>query len=182
MLDLLEPEEVPFGLVLLAVERPLYRLQKIGYVGEEGNWRVFLQDRGTGRVHTVQAGDLVPEARSRVVAIESLPAEEGWPLRGEAKGPGLQVTLRDLDRQERLVLGREPLRLGELHARVATAQTEGSFLLRTGERIETGETIFALRDLKEFPARATFERAGSGYPEVRTLEPSLEQLPEVDPP
>src|SRR5476651_1308117 len=74
-----EIPEQPFGLELVSVRPEPFRLQLIGYVGTEGDWRGTFQNLVTGEVFLAAAGRRVPNLALSIKALDVRAADVTLP-------------------------------------------------------------------------------------------------------
>jgi hypothetical protein len=67
-----EPDE-PFGLELVAVKPEPFRLQLIGFIGDDGNWRGTFENLRSGEVFLAAAGRRVPSLALYIKSLEVRP-------------------------------------------------------------------------------------------------------------
>ncbi|HVS53777.1 MAG TPA: hypothetical protein VHD62_15585 [Opitutaceae bacterium] len=173
-----EPEE-PFGLELVAVRPEPFRLQLIGYAGEEGHWRGTFENVATGEVFLAPAGRRVAALALSIQRLDVSPQPVAVPesmttrqriatavVHDERTGRDLQLTQRERQLTD------------TLSAVVATAGEGSAREVRAGETFRIGESAYRIDRIQLSPPviEVTKESPNLAQPDRRTLAPR-----EVDP-
>lgn len=158
-----------FGLELAAIRPEPFRLQLIGYMGEEGNWRGTFENLASGEVFLGAAGRRVP---SLGVTIRSLEVR----LQPVAPGQGMVTRQRvatavvqdERAGREVTITHRERRFTDTLSALVAAPGATATREVRQGEVFKLGDANYRIEKIqlsppllevtKEIPGRAPSER------------------------
>ncbi len=184
--SLVEEEIVEeFGVELLAVKPEPFRLQLIGYVGGEGNWRGTFQNVLTGEVFLAGAGHRVPNlglsiksldvSRQPVTVAESMTTRQrvGTAVVHDEKS-GRDVTLTHRDR----------VFTGTVVAFVTETGQTAAREVRMGDSFKIGEATFRVERIATTPPtlEITKESPKLSQPDRRVLTPREVELPEESEP
>ena len=172
----LTDEETPdaFGIELVTVRPEPFRLQIIGYVGEEGNWRAMFQNVLSGEVFLAAAGRRVPNLALTIKSLDvvSLPVtipdsmttlqRVATAVVGDEKA-GRDVTLTH----------RERLYTGTVFAFVAEPGSSAAREVRTGDSFKIGEATYRVDRIETTPPsiEITKESPNLLQPDHRVLTP-----------
>lgn len=168
-----EPVEA-FGLELAAVRPEPFRLQLIGYLGEEGNWRGTFENLVSGEVFLGTAGRRIPELgvtiRSLEVRAQPVAVGEGATSRQRV---ATAVVLDERSGREVTVTHRERRFTDSLSALVAAPGATATREVRPGETFKFGEAAYRIEKIQLSPPRieVTKESPGRVQPDRRTLAP-----------
>ena len=167
------PEE-PFGLELVAVRPEPFRLQLIGYVGGEGDWRGTFENVATGEVFLAAAGRRVPNLALTIKSLE---------VRAEPITIADSMTTRQrvataIVRDERIgrdvtLTHRERQFTGGLSAFVAAPGETATREVRSGETFKLGDATYHVEKILLAPpsVEITKESPSLSQPDQRTLTP-----------
>lgn len=161
----------PFGLVLVKVEQPLFRVQLEGYIGDEGSYRGTFNNVLTGKTFFGVSGKQLPELNLEIVTFEAkrrrIEVPGGSPIIDVTAYAIVKDTVTGqeyrLEPGKRLIDG--PL--------VATFKlldgTERS--IKQGESATVGEATYAVGALTLEPAAAVVTKTATSLkePVVETL-------------
>ena len=179
------PEEA-FGVELVSVRPEPFRLQLIGYVGGEGDWRGTFENVATGEVFLARAGRRVPtlglaikslDVRSETIALpDSMSTRQRVAtavVHDERAGADVTITHR------------ERHFTGGLSAFVAAPGETTTREVRNGETFKLGEATYRVEKILLSPpsVEITKESPTLPQPDQRTLTPreSEESTPPPDP-
>lgn len=183
-------EEVPeeaFGLELVMVRPEPFRLQLIGYVGSEGDWRGTFQNLVTGEVFLAAAGRRVPNLALSIKALDVRAVDITLPQSMTTRQRVATAVIHD-DRTKRDVTltHRERQFTGGLSAFVAPAGEAGMREVREGETFKLGDASYRVGKISLAPPGidVTKESPALAQPDRRTLTPRDADEPAVpsDPP
>lgn len=177
----MEPEEA-FGLELVAVRPEPFRLQLIGYVGQEGNWRGTFQNVASGEVFLARSG--APVAKLGL-AIESFDVV-AQPV---ALAPGVNSRQRvatavvrdDRTGQRTTLTHRERALSGTINALVAAEGQSATREVRQGDVFKSGEATYRVERVQLTPPQVELvkESPKLSQPDRRVLTPrEAEERPE----
>ena len=141
-----------FGLELVAVRPEPFRLQLIGYVGGEGNWRGMFQNVISGQVFLASGGHSVPALALTVRSLDVSP----HPIRmGESMTIRQRVAtaiVRDEKTGRDITLThRERVFTGTLFAFVAAPGETATREVRTGDMFKLGEATYRIEKIEITP-------------------------------
>jgi hypothetical protein len=167
------PEE-PFGLELIAVRPEPFRLQLIGYVGGEGDWRGTFQNLVTGEVFLAAAGRRVPNLALSIKALEVRTVDIALPHSMTTRQRVATAIIHD-DRTKRDVTlsHRERQFTGGLAAFVAATGETATREVRERETFKLGEATYRVEKISLAPPAidVTKESPSLTQPDRRTLSP-----------
>lgn len=176
-----EEMQEAFGLELVAVRPEPFRLQLIGYVGGEGNWRGTFQNVLSGEVFLGAAGRRVPNL---AITIKSLDVSS-QPIRmGESMTTRQRVAtavIRDEKSGRDVTLThRERVFTGTVFAFVAEPGQSATREVRTGDMFKIGEATYRIDKIQTEPAAVEVvkEWPGLAQPDQRVLTPRESDAPE----
>lgn len=164
-----------FDLELLAVAPVPFRLQLVGYVGEEGNYRGAFENVKTSEVFLAREGRRVPE-----LGLEIVEFYVGRGPAADLEMPGLvarvaRALVKDLHTGELITLNDRERR----HTQEARAWIKGlpgepeELLLAEGEILQRGEDTYKFEKIRLAPPTAEVikESAATNQPQRLTLVP-----------
>lgn len=175
-----EPEE-EFGLELVAVRPEPFRLQLIGYVGEEGRWRGTFENVRTGEVFLASAGKQVPalglSIRSLDVRAQPVALADSMTTRQRI---ATAVVRDDKTGREVTLTHRERQFTGSVSAFVALPGETATREVRAGDSFKLGDVTYRIDKVQLAPAslEATKEAPTLVQPDRRSLFPREVELPE----
>lgn len=180
-----EEAEEEFGLELVSVRPEPFRLQLIGYVGDEGNWRGTFENVLTGEVFLSGTGRRVPklgltirklDVRRQPIAVpESMTTQQ----RVATAVVHDERTNRDVT-----LTHRERRFTGTLSAFVAAPGDPNTREVRAGDTFALGHATYRIDRIQLSPStiEATKESATLGQPDRRTLLPRENEAGNTDAP
>ena len=169
-----EDAQESFGLELVAVRPEPFRLQLIGFVGGEGNWRGMFQNLVTGQVFLASGGHRVPALGLTVRSLDVSP----HPIRlGESMTTRQRVATAVV-RDEKLgrdvtLTHRERVFTGTVFAFVAAPGETATREVRTGDMFTLGEATYRIEKIETTPASVEVvkESPTLSQPDRRVLTP-----------
>ena len=163
-----------YGLELIAVRPEPFRLQLIGYVGGEGNWRGMFQNLVSGQVFLASGGHRVPPLSLTVRSLDVSPQ----PIRmGESMVTRQRVAtavVRDEKAERDITLThRERVFTGTVFAFVAAPGETAAREVRTGDMFKLGEATYRIEKIETTPASVEVVKESStlSQPDRRVLTP-----------
>lgn len=179
-----DPEQPdPFGLELVKVEQPLFRLQLVGYVGEGDQARGNFLNVKTGAVIFGTTGKKLPELNLEIVRFSANRRVVPQPSGTTLVFVEVSAVVRDT------VTGVETTL--DSKTRVPEGPIQATFKLpdgtqrnaKTGESFTLGDSTFKIGDLTLDPpsAKATKEGGKLPAPETQTLTIPPPPAPAADP-
>jgi hypothetical protein len=171
-----------FGLELVAVRPEPFRLQLIGYVGGEGNWRGTFQNVLSGEVFLGAAGRRVPNL---ALTIKSLDVSAQPIQMGESMVTRQRVAtavIRDEKTGRDVTLThRERHFTGTVFAFVAAPGETATREVRTGDMFKLGDTTYRIEKIQMTPpsVEVVKESPSLPQPEHRVLTPREAEAPEA---
>ncbi|MEZ0215779.1 MAG: hypothetical protein ACAH89_01455 [Rariglobus sp.] len=168
-------KEVPFGLTLVSVKQDAYRLQLVGYVGAEGDYRGTFQNTITGDTIIGRAGKVIAALdltiktfevkRNKIISKDSMPVydTEATAVVVDTK-TGEEIRLTN---KARLIKGTP----------FATLKADGAadtVTHKAGEKFTVGDATYSVVNVTAEPPSVvvTKETAQSAVPETKTLTPA----------
>lgn len=167
------PEE-PFGLELVSVRQEPFRLQLIGYVGGEGNWRGTFQNLASGEVFLATAGFKVPRLgvtiRSFDVQLVDTPIRESMTTRQRV---ATALIHDDRTGQDVTITHRERRYTGTVSAFVAAPGETATREVRAGDTLKLGPAVYKIDQIQLAPPvlEVTKDAPTLPQPDHRTLTP-----------
>lgn len=181
-----EEAQEGFGLELVAVRPEPFRLQLIGYVGGEGNWRGTFQNVVSGQVFLGVAGMRVPTLNLTIKSLDVSPQ----PIRmGESMTTRQRVAtavIHDEKANRDVTLThRERQFTGTVFAFVALPGQTATREVRAGDMFTIGEATYRIEKVETAPASVeiTKESPNLSQPDRRVLLPretEASETPEPD--
>lgn len=166
-------EEKPFGLEIVSVKQDVYRLQLVGYIGGEGDYRGTFEDATTGETVIGRAGKVFPKLgltvksfevkRNKIISKDSMPVydTEATAVVVDSK-TGEEVVLSN---KRRLIKG-TPI------ATFKFLETSETFERKTGEKITVGDATYTIVNVVADPVSAEVSKeAPDQAPATKTLTP-----------
>ena len=167
------PEE-PFGLELVSVRPEPFRLQLIGYVGGEGNWRGTFENEISGEVFLAGAGRRVPDLALSIVGLDVSAAPVKLPDSMTTRQRLATAVVRDERTGHEVTLTHRERRLtGGLTALVAPPGDAAPREVRQGDTFKLGEASYRVEKIQLAPpgAEVTKESPSLAQPDRRRLTP-----------
>ena len=167
-----EDAQEAFGLELIAVRPEPFRLQLIGYVGGEGNWRGMFQNMATGQVFLASSGHRVP---SLALTVRSLDVS-AHPIRMGESMPTQQRVATAVVHDDRAgndvtLTHRERVFTGTVFAFLAAPGQTASREVRAGDSFKIGEATYRIEKIETKPptVEVVKESPTLSQPDRRTL-------------
>jgi hypothetical protein len=173
-------KQLPFGIDLIRIKPDVFRLQLVGYVGGEGNYRGTFENALSGETVIGRAGKTFPDLgltiksfevkRNRIESKESMPIydTEATAVVVDTK-TGDEVTLTN---KRRRVQG----------APFAVLKADGSdepVQHRAGESFQVGNAVYTIVSISLEPPSALVRKESSDLkaPDTKTLTPFVPVAP-----
>lgn len=169
-----EPPEEAFGIELVAVRPEPFRLQLIGYVGGEGDWRGTFQNVATGEVFLAAAGRRVPNLALSIKSLDVRAVDIALPQSMTTRQRVATAVIRDERTQRDVTLThRERQFTGGLSAWVAATGETASREMREQEVFKLGAASYRVNKISLAPPSVdvTKESPTLAQPDRRTLTP-----------
>lgn len=163
-----------FGLELVAVRPEPFRLQLIGYVGGEGNWRGTFENVLSGETFLAAAGRRVPNL---ALSIKSLDVSLQPVRNGESMVTNQRVATAvvhdDKSGRDVTLTHRERHFTGTVFAFVAEPGQSATREVRTGDMFKIGDVTYRIEKIATTPPtiEVTKESASLSQPDRRVLVP-----------
>jgi hypothetical protein len=175
-----EPQE-DFGLELVSVRPEPFRLQLIGFVGGEGNWRGTFENMLSGEVFLGSAGRRVPNLALSIKSFAVTPQPIALPESMTTRQLVATAVVHD-DRSGRdiTLTHRERLFTGTVFALVAAPGESAAREVRAGDVFKLGDATFRIEKIQLTPAalEVTKEAPTLTQPDHRSLTPRETEAPE----
>ena len=177
-----EEAQESFGVELVAVRPEPFRLQLIGYVGGEGNWRGMFQNVATGEMLLASGGHRVPKLG---LTIKSLEVAAQPIRRGESMTTRQRVAtavIRDEKSGHDVTLThRERVFTGTVFAFLANVGESATREVRMGDMFKIGETTYRIEKIETTPPTVEIvkESPTLAQPDRRILTPREAESPEA---
>lgn len=144
-----------FEIELIEVRQRPYRLQLVGYAGEDGNYVASFEYIPTGEVLLAREGSRLSEAGVKVVSFEvkqmEVEQEGSMPVYEKV---GL-ARLHDFESGEDIYLTNlETKMFSDLEARVRSLDNGDVFVVREGSQVEQEHGFYIIGDLSDNPQEA----------------------------
>jgi len=168
-----EPEEA-FGLDLISVRPEPFRLQLIGKVGGDGNWRGTFENMVSGEVFLASAGRPVPTLgltiRSLDVAAQTITLPDSMSTHQRV---ATAVVHDDRAGRDIILTDRERRMTGTVTAFVSVTGQSATREVRVGDEFKVGDVSYRIDRIELSPPSidATRESPTLAQPDRRTLTP-----------
>ena len=179
-----EDAEESFGLDLVSVRPEPFRLQLIGYVGGEGNWRGTFENVLSGEVFLAAAGRRVPNLALTIKSLDVSPQSIALPQSMTTRQRVATAVVHDQKSGRDVTLThRERQFTGTVSAFVAAAGEPGTREVREGDVFKLGPATYRIDKVTLAPpsVEVTKESPSLAQPDRRTLiprEPETADTPE----
>lgn len=144
-----------FGLELIEVRPRPYRLQLVGYAGEEGNFVAYFEYLDSGDLVLARPGKLLVEAGVKVVSFEvkrmEIQQEGSMPV---FENVGVARVLDYQSGEEVFLTNLETKIFSDLEARVRSVSEETVYVVREGSQVELDTGTYIIGDLSSEPQEA----------------------------
>ena len=144
-----------FGLELIEVRPRPYRLQLVGYAGEDGNYVAYFQYLDNGDLVLARPGKLLVEAGVKVVSFEvkqmEIQQEGSMPV---FENVGVARILDYQSGEEVFLTNLETKIFTDLEARVRAVREETVYVVREGSQVELDTGVYIIGDLSSEPQEA----------------------------
>lgn len=168
-----EPSEA-FGLELVSVRPEPFRLQLIGYVGADGNWRGTFENVRSGEVFLAAAGRRVPSLALSIKSLDVRPQPIEIAQSMTTRQRVATVVVRDENTGRDVTLThRERQFTGTLFAFVAATGQAATREVRAGDTFTLGQATYRIDAIQNTPPtiEVTKESPNLAQPDIRTLTP-----------
>ncbi|MBI4622226.1 MAG: hypothetical protein HY736_03260 [Verrucomicrobia bacterium] len=168
-----EPSEA-FGLELVSVRPEPFRLQLIGYVGSDGNWRGTFENVRSGEVFLAAAGRRVPSLALSIKNLDVRPQPVEVARSMTTRQRVATAVVRDeITGRDVTLTHRERQFTGTLFAFVAAAGQSATREVRAGDTFTLGDATYRIDAIQNSPPalEVTKESPNLTLPDVRTLTP-----------
>lgn len=172
--SLLDEDFDVFGLELVAVRPEPFRLQLIGFVGEEGKWKGMFQNVLTGETIVATSGHKVPKLGLTIKSLDVRAQEIGLPQSMSSRQRVATAVISDEKSGREVILShRERALTGTLSAFVAAPGETTTREVRTGDVFKLGESSFKIEKIENNPAsiEVAKEAPGLTQPHRQVLRP-----------
>lgn len=144
-----------FEIELLEVRQRPYRLQLVGYAGDEGNYMASFEYISTGEVVLARAGKRLVEAGVKIISFEVKQME----VEQEGSMPVFEkvgiARLHDYESGEEVYLTNLETKIfSDLEAKVRSVDNGDVFVVREGSQVELDNGFYIIGDLSENPQEA----------------------------
>ncbi len=177
-----EPEEVPFGLELVKVEQPLFRLQLVGYVGEGDQARGNFLNVETGAVVFGTTGRKLPDLDIEIVRFAAERRVVQQPGGTTLVFVEATAIVRDLKTGEEVKLDTQTRVPGGAPVVTLKDASGAEHKARAGETLTLGDFTYKVGELTLEPPSATVTKEGAGLPEPETKTLVVPPPPAPPPP
>jgi len=172
--SLLDEEFDVFGLELVAVRPEPFRLQLIGFVGEEGNWKGMFHNVVSGETVVATTGHAFAKLGLVIKEFAVRPQEIGLPQSMSSRQRVATAIVTDQKTGRDITLThRERMFTGTLSAFVAAPGETATREVRQGDAFKLGEATFRIERIEANPAtiEVVKEAPGLSEPFRQTLRP-----------
>ncbi len=144
-----------FEIELVEVRQRPYRLQLVGYAGEEGNYLAYFEFLNTNELLLAKAGKLLVEAGVKVLSFEVKQME----VEQEGSMPVFEkvgvARLLDYETNEEVYLTNlETKMFSDLEAKVRSTENGDVFVVREGSQVELDDGSYIIGALSDNPPEA----------------------------
>lgn len=156
---IVEAPKLRFDLELIEVRQRPYRLQLLGYAGDEGDYVAYFEYEPTGDMLLARADKLIVEAGVKVLSIEV----KRMQVDQEGTTPVYQnvgvARVLDYDSGEEIFLTNMETKIfSDLEAKVRSTVDGELFMVREGGQIELNNGYYIVGDLSSDPEEAMITR------------------------
>ncbi|MCH6257040.1 hypothetical protein MLD52_10810 [Puniceicoccaceae bacterium K14] len=156
---IVEAPKLRFDLELLEVRQRPYRLQLLGYAGDEGDYVAYFEYEPTGDMLLARADELIVEAGVKVLSI----GVQRMQVDQEGLTPVYQnvgvARVLDYDSGEEIFLTNMETKIfSDLEAKVRSTVNGETFVVREGGQIEHNNGYYIVGDLSSDPEEAMITR------------------------
>jgi hypothetical protein len=176
-----EEAQESFGIELVAVRPEPFRLQLIGYVGGERNWKGIFQNVATGETILAAGGHRVPKLGLTIRSLDVTPQ----PIRvGETMTTRQRVATAvvhdDKTARDVTLTHRERVFTGTVFAFVAAPGETATREVRSGDMFKIGEATYRIEKIETTPPsmEVVKESPTLSQPDRRVLTPRETEAPE----
>ena len=173
--SLLDDESLEvFGLELVAVRPEPYRLQLIGFVGDEGKWKGMFQNVVTGETLLAASGHRVPKLGLTIKSLDVRPQPIGIPESMTTRQRVATAVIQDeRTKREVTLTHRERFFTGTLSAFVAAPDETATREVREGDAFKLGDAAFKIEKVTATPPgiEVSKEAPNLTQPDRRVLTP-----------
>lgn len=169
-----EESEEAFGIELIAVRPEPFRLQLIGYVGEEGKWRGMFENLLTGETILAGAGRQLPKLAVTIKSLDVQPQPIALPQSMTTRQRVATAVVHDERNQQDVTLThRERKFTGTVTAFIRVAGQKGTREVRPTDTFTAGKAGFTVERIQLSPPsiEITKQKPGGVPPDRRTLRP-----------
>jgi hypothetical protein len=164
----------PFGLELVEVRPDPFRLQLIGYVGDEGNWRGTFENVRSGEIFLAREGRRIAELgltiKSFEVRAQPVPIEQSMTTRQRV---ATAVVHDEKAKRDITLTHRERQVSDTLSALVVPAGEATVREVRQGESFSAGGAVYRVERIQQTPPQVDIMKQSPNLaqPERRVLTP-----------
>lgn len=181
-----EPEKpVPFGVELVGIRQDSFRLQLIGYIGEEGDYRGTFENTLSGQTVIGRAGkkfaDLGLTIKSFEVKRKTITVKESMPV---IVTEAIAVIVDDKTGEEIPLTNQERRTKGEPFAVFRSEGSTETFEHKVGAKFTIGEATYSVLSLVSEPPSVEVRKEAPDLKEplTKTLTPAAAVAPVTPPP
>ncbi len=170
-----------FGLELIAVKPEPFRLQLIGFVGDEGRWKGMFQNVQTGETLLAAAGHRVAKLGVTIQQFDVRAQPIGIPQSMTTNQRVATAVVRDDKSGRDVTLShRERLYTGTLFAFVAEPDQTSTREVREGDAFKLGDATYRIEKITTTPptVEVSKEAPTLTQPDRRVLRPREIEVPE----
>ncbi len=180
--SLLDEEFDVFGLELVAVRPEPFRLQLIGFVGDEGNWKGMFQNVVTGETIVATSGHKFPKLGLAIKEFAVRAQEIGLPQSMSSRQRvATAVVIEEKSGREITLTHRERMFTGTLSAFVAAPGETATREVRAGDAFKLGDATFKIEKIEATPPTIDVSKEAPGLTEPfrQTLRPREADTPDT---
>lgn len=165
--------EKPFGLEIVSVKQDTFRLQLVGYIGGEGDYRGTFEDTTTGDTVIGRSGKVFPKLGLTVKSFEVkrnvITSKESMPVYDTE---ATAVVVDSKTGEEIVLTNKRRLIKGTPIATFKFLETSETFERKAGEKILAGGATYTVVNVVAEPVSAEVSKEAPDQPSVtKTLTP-----------
>lgn len=175
-----ESQEV-FGLELVSVRAEPFRLQLVGFVGEEGRWRGMFVNVASGETIVATSGHRIPKLNLTIKDFAVKPQPLGPPGSMQTLQRVATAVIRDEKTGTDMILThRERALTGTVFAYLAEPEQTATREVRLGDVVKIGEATYKIEKVELTPPTVAIVKESPNLPQPdrQVLKPREVEAPE----
>ncbi|MES2693928.1 MAG: hypothetical protein V4773_10680 [Verrucomicrobiota bacterium] len=171
-----------FGLELVSVRPEPFRLQLIGFVGEEGNWRGMFQNMVTGEMVLGGSGHKVPKLNLTIKEFTVRQQAIGSPESMTTRQRVANAVVRDeISGTDVILSHRERFFTDTVFAYLAEPGETATREVRSGDVVKIGDASFKIEKIQTTPPTVEIVKESPSLPQPERRVVPLREIEAADP-